>query len=133
MQRVLIELPIERLPLGGIRRCQHAGASHGGGGGDGVVQARDVQHGGHLGKAALGLAHQLGIRAVERDFAGGHGSGAQFVLQAVDPVAVPATVGAVTRHQEQREASRAGGSLLGTRQREGDLAADVRTEELLAE
>src|SRR2546429_428581 len=39
----------------------------------------------------------------------------------------------VARHQEEREASCSGRGLLRTRQREGDLEADIRSEELLAE
>ena len=128
---VFFKLPPKCLALRAIGRNQHAGASHRGSGSDRIVQARDIEHPGHLREAAVKLAHRFGVGAVEGDLAGRHRSGPELVLEPVNSVAVAVSID-VPRHQEERQAARARRGALWTRQRKGDLAADIRAEKLLA-
>src|ERR1700737_3263005 len=98
-----------------------------------IVQPRDVEHGSHLREATVGVADQLRLGAVERDFTGRHGAGSQLVLQPIDAIVVAAAVGSIAWHEKEREAPRSGRRALGSSQCQRDLTPDVGAEELLPE
>ena len=130
LQRLLLQSLAEGAALGGVAAGQHQAAPDGRRRSDCVMQARDVEHRRHLGEATLEVAHQLGVRALQRDLAGGHGAGAQLVLQAIDPVAVAGAVRQDPRDQEEAQPASSRLAALRPGQRQHHLAAHVAAEVL---
>ncbi len=97
-----------------------------------VRQPRQVDHVGHLVKAAADLADQVSLRAFERDLAARHRAAAELVLQAHDPVAVARAVRQRLRQQEQCEALDAVRRAVGAREHHREIGVRVRAEPFVA-
>ena len=107
-------------------------APHHRGGAHAVRQPRQIDLLHHLLQAAIGVADQIGHRALQQDLARGHRAGAELVLEARDAVGVAAAVLEPARQGEQGQPAGAGRSTLGARQQQRDVGVGVRAEPFVA-